>query len=63
MKKSVIITIIIWVIVFVLLAGLGGFFFVKTILNKEKDSMILKEIYIKCLYSNVEWWRISNRIL
>lgn len=43
MKKSVIIIIIICVIVFVLLAGLGGFLFVKTILNKEKDPITVEE--------------------
>lgn len=43
MKKSVIITISICVIAFVLLVGVGGFFLVRTILNQEKDPITVEE--------------------
>lgn len=43
MKKSVIITIAICIIVFILLLVLGGFFLVKNVLNHEKNSITVEE--------------------
>lgn len=43
MKKSVIITIAICIIAFILLLVLGGFFLVKTVLNQEKDPITVEE--------------------